>query len=555
VTPALKRVLNALLFGAFMVSMDRTIVSIALPSVVADLNATSSYAWIASAYIFAGALVLPVAGRLLDIKNGKRLMLAAISVFVLGSVLCGVAVNASMLIAARFIQGLGGGAFLAMGAGMVGLLFEPKDRAVVVGRLGMVLAVASVVGPVVGGTLTHHLGWRSIFFVNVPTGLAVLIVLWRFLEDVEPASEEPMDWWGALGVALWTLPLLLLTSQADLTSLGDMKLGAAIAVIALAFWIFVTIEKRSANPLFDFAMLKNPVFKWAILGIWWLGAASTSTAMYFPLYLIQVKALSTLHAGLVLTAMVFGVMVGSQLLGLISKKLGGLKPVLLLGTASVSLTLFGLAGRLSVGLPIWEVVLWLMATGLGLGMSVSGFPVVVQNATEKERIGTATASVQFCKAMGAALGTALLGAMMTATLNTAFPKEIRTQLAADSLPSEMALFEEPTKIQSRFQEALKKIDQQIDQYPSADSKSRAALTNHPFMQSVDTGKLESEEGRTELKAFLKTRVDKLAIQLETAASLAFLSALKLVLQGACIAALLAFLLVLPMKEERLETEG
>ena len=539
-TPALKRVLNALLFGAFMVSMDRTIVSIALPAVVADLDATSSYAWIASAYIFAGALVLPVAGRLLDLKNPKRLMLLAIAVFVAGSVLCGVAIDPAMLIFARFIQGLGGGAFLAMGAGLVGLLFAPEERASVAGRLGMVLAMASVVGPIVGGTLTHHFGWRSVFYVNVPTGLAVLVVLWMSLDDIQPASTEPMDWMGALSVTFWSLPLLVLTSQTDIASLGRAKIFAAVAVIAIGLAIFIIVEKRSANPLFDFEMLGNSVFLWAVIGIWWLGAASTSTAMYFPLYLIQVLQLSTMHAGLVLTALVLGIMVGSQLLGALSKRLRGLKPVLLMGTAGVTLALGGLSQRLAVDLPIWEVVLWLTATGLGLGMSVSGFPVIVQNDTEKERIGTATASVQFAKAMGAALGTALLGAMMTATLNASFSAEVRSRLAADDMPSDMALFEEPTQIRSKFEARLKELNSQIDAYPQEGEAARRQLLAHPWITDQPSDILETEQGRAKLKAFLKEKFERVGEETETAATDAFLRALREVLRGSAIAAMPLF---------------
>ena len=532
-----------------MVSMDRTIVSIALPAVVADLKATGSYAWIASAYIFAGALVLPVAGRLLDLKNGKRLMLLAISVFLAGSALCGLAQNAAMLIVARFIQGLGGGSFLAMGAGLVGLLFPPKQRAMVAGRLGMTLAVAGIAGPVIGGLLTHHLGWRWVFLVNIPTGLAVLVVLWRTLEDLKPASDEKMDWMGALSVTFWSLPLLILTSQTDFSSFGKWRVAAVMAFIAAAFCFFVYVEKRSKHPLFDFGMLRNPVFFSAVIGIWWLGAASTSTAMYFPLFLIQVLGQSTMHAGLTLTAMVLGVMTGSQLLGRLGKVFGKLKPVLLLGTCTASVSLFSLAWRLTPNMPHTEVVCWLAGIGLGLGMSVSGFPVVVQNATEKARIGTATASVQFAKAMGAALGTATLGAMLTSTLGHAFPQELRQRLEADGLPHTLTVFQEPHKVEEAFQKSFQELKDDISKAQKGDRGAAKRVESHPFFPSESQNVWQDDASVKKLEQFLDQRFKKLSADLTDAAETAFTLAITHVLQAASAAAFLAFCFVLLMKEK------
>lgn len=532
-----------------MTSVDRNIVSIALPAVVADLGATDEYSWIASAYIFAGALVLPVAGRLLDIRNGKSLMLQSTLLFLAGSVLCGVAPNAEVLIAARFLQGLGGGAFLAMGAGLVGILFAPRDRAAVAGQLGMVLAVAGVVGPLLGGLLTHHFGWRSVFFVNVPTGLAVYLVLRRSLEDMVPATRASMDWWGVLTLTLWTFPLLMLSSQSDLRALGAERLLFWSALLVVALTAFVVIERRLENPLFDFGLFGDATFLWAVLATFWLGSASTSTTMYFPLFLIQVMGQSTVEAGLTLTATVFGMLLGSQLLGRLSRAWGAIKPVLVLGTLGVTLALTGLALRMGSQASAWEIAGWLFLIGASLGMSVSGFPVIVQNAITAERMGTATASVQFSKALGAALGTAFLGALMAGTLQTSVPLSLRQALAADGMPSSEEVFEQPRTINKAFAQSLQRIEAQFDRAAQGDKEALEQLTRYPMLAGYDAQTWRTPEGQRPVRDFLRQRFQRMATEVESVAMVGYSEALQRVFWGSALTGLLAFLLVLPLREK------
>lgn len=556
-SPSQRRVLHALLFGAFMTSVDRNIVSIALPRVIADLGATEDSSWIASAYIFAGALVLPVAGRLLDIRNGKTLLLQATLLFVAGSVLCGLAPGSKVLIAARFLQGLGGGAFLALGAGMVGILFAPRDRAAVAGRLGMVLAVAGVVGPIVGGVMIHYLGWRSVFFINLPTGLAVYAVLRRSLQDMAPASRAGMDWWGALTLALWTFPLLMLASQPDLRSMGVEKLAFWCACLVVSLGAFVVVERHREQPLFDFSLLRNPTFLWAVLGIFWLGSASTSTTMYFPLFLVEVMGQNTMEAGLTLTAAVLGMLLGSQLLARLSRAWGALKPVLLLGTLSVTLALAGLTSRLDSEASALEIAGWLFWIGAGLGMSVSGFPVIVQNAISRERMGTATSSVQFSKALGAALGTAFLGALMSGTLTSSVPDSLRRSLAADGMPSPEQVFEQPRQSDIAFRAALHGLEAQLDRVAQGDAKALQELQKHPLLAEQDSTRWSTREGQEPVRAYLRREVEALARQAEELALAGYSQALRRVFWGSTLTGLLAFLLVLPLRERagRLEQSG
>jgi len=543
-TPQAGRTLNALLFGAFMVSMDRTIVSIALPTIVQELQATISYAWIASAYMFAGALALPVAGRLLDLMDGRRLMLGSIALFLLGSVLCGFSPNLEALVLARFIQGLGGGSFLAIAAGLVGLLFDPKDRGHAVGKLGMVLAVSSVVAPVLGGVLTDHLSWRWIFFINLPTGGLVYWVLGKALPGLEPASKERMDWWGFLALTAWSIPLLAMAADSDLTHLNLAKLAPMLVGITVAFALFLWIEKRSAQPLFPLGLFGNSVFRFSVPAMGAIGAASAATAMYLPLFLVQVLGLSTLRAGYTLTALVLGIMLGSMLLGRLTSWLGRTQPVLLLGTLLVALSVAHLASRLSLHLNAWELAAHLWVAGLGLGMSTSGFPLAAQNAAPPERMGTATSAIQFSKSMGAAVGTAVLGTVLTVTLHQAFPGQLRQHLTADGMPGQPTLFEEPAKIQAQFDLKLQQTRQLLTRCRGGDAQACQQLQQEPMLRGMDLSK------ETEVEAFLKQRSQVLAEGLKQSAQEAFVVAIQRVFYGCAGLALLAFGLTLLMREPR-----
>lgn len=541
-TPQAGRILNAMLFGAFMVSMDRTIVSIALPTIVQELQATISYAWIASAYMFAGALALPVAGRLLDLMDGRRLMLASIGLFLLGSVLCGFAPNLEALVLARFVQGLGGGSFLAIAGGLVGLIFEVEGRGQAVGRLGMVLAVSSVVAPVLGGLLTDHLGWRWIFFINLPTGGLVYWALAKALPKLEPASKERMDWWGFWALTAWSLPLLALAADSDLSHLKSAKVVALTGTFALAFGLFVWLEKRSRYPLFPLGMLADSVFRFSVPAMAAVGAASAAIAMYLPLFLVEVLGYSTLRAGYTLTTLVVGIMVGSMLLGRLTTRLRRTQPVLLLGTLLVALSLANLANGLNAQIQPWVLAGHLWIAGLGLGMSNSGYPLAVQNAAPPERMGTATSAIQFSKFMGAAVGTAILGTVLTVTLHQAFPAQLRQHLAADGLPSQQSLFEEPAKIQARFDIRLQQTQQLISRCRQGDAQACKQLQQEPILQGMDLSK------EVEVQAFLKSRSEVLAQGLSRSAQDAFVVAVERVLYGCAGLALLAFCLTLPMRE-------
>ncbi|HEY8449669.1 MAG TPA: MDR family MFS transporter [Bacillota bacterium] len=418
----------------FLAALDQTIVSTALPRITEELGGLEQYAWVATSYLLASVLALPVYGRLVELAAGKWVLFAAASVFLLGSALAGLAPSMTALIAFRGLQGIGGGGLFATAITTVGLLYPPRERGRVQGAFAAVFSLSSVIGPWVGGLLTDHLSWRWVFYVNMPVGAVALYFLLRHMPALSPERRSSFDLAGTLSLTLWTVPLILACSWGgvDYPWTSSRILGL-LALSAAGLVLFVALERRSPHPLCDLTLFRLATFRWATLALLFFGGTFLGGVMFLPLYLVQVKGFSAANSGLSLTPLSLGVVTGSLLAGQLAVRVGRYKPLLLMSTVAMVLIFAILHAVLAVETPLWQVIVLMVLLGVAMGPSMPLFTLAVQNSVARERMGTATSATQFSRQIGSTIAVALLGTVLVGTVEAELARQLPPTLHPEQL--------------------------------------------------------------------------------------------------------------------------
>lgn len=420
-----KLTLIGIFMAMFLSALDQTIVSTALPRMVEELGGTSLYAWVATIYLLTATVSGPVFGRLTEIMVSKWVLLAAVSIFLLGSALCGAAPTMEALIAFRGLQGLGGGALFAIVFTVIALMFPPRERGKVQGLFGAVFGLSSLLGPWLGGLITDHISWRWVFYINMPVGAIALYFIVRHMPAIEPPSRSRFDVLGALSLAAWTVPLMLAISWGGHTHPWASARIIGLFALALAgLGLFVWAERRTDAPLFDLGLFRLPTFNWTSLSGFFFGSAFMGGIVFLPLYLVQVKGISSTYSGLSMTPLSLGVVAGSIFAGRLASKTGRYKPLMVVSATWLFACVLTLHFLLTAETPLWQIVTLMVLTGIGFGPSMSLLPLAVQNAVERERIGTASSANMFFRQIGSTMGVALLGSVLVTTLQTEMPKHL-----------------------------------------------------------------------------------------------------------------------------------
>jgi EmrB/QacA subfamily drug resistance transporter len=437
----------SLLVTLFLAALDQTIVSTALPSMVEDLEAVDRYAWVATAYLLASTALALVYGKLADTYSRKRITLWAVVLFLVGSVLCGLAGEfgrlpllgdgMTQLILFRGIQGIGGGGIFAMTFIIIADLFTPVERGRYQAYVGAVFGLASVLGPLVGGLLTDHAGgiipgvagWRWVFFVNVPFGGVALWLILRRMPSFEPleARVRP-DFVGALLLMVGLVPLIL-AIQLDKrvypwmpgSGIGDWRewvTPLCFVVGAVGVGAFLARSRASASPILDLSLFRNRVFRTANAATFFFGAAVMSITIFLPLLLVNVLGVSATRAGAALIPFSAGVVVGATLSGRYVARIGYRRQLFgggLLFAASVLLL-----AELDTGVSYGRVMLYTVLCGVGAGPTMPLFTLAIQNAVDVRMVGQATSASQFFRQIGATVGAAVMGTVLVTTLTMSF---------------------------------------------------------------------------------------------------------------------------------------
>jgi EmrB/QacA subfamily drug resistance transporter len=446
-----------LIFGALMLvmllaSLDQTIVSTALPTIVGEFGGLAHLSWIVTAYMLATTIVTPLYGKLGDLFGRKIVLQSAILLFLVGSALCGLSRSMGALIAFRAVQGLGGGGLMVTTMAAIGDIIPPRDRGRYQGFFGGVFGLSTVLGPLIGGFFVEHLSWRWIFYINLPLGLAALGVI--AIAFTSPADRRR----PAIDVAGAALMAILLTGLVLLTSLGGHTypwgspaiLGlAALAETALAG--FIIVERRAAEPILPLPLFANPTFLVACAVGFIVGLAMFGSVTYMPMYLQVVKGVSPSAAGLQLTPMMGGVLVTSIASGQIISRVGRYRLFPIIGTAVMAIGL-GLLSTLGTASSLWAAPAYMLVLGLGLGMVMQVLVLAVQNTVDYSNLGVATSGTTLFRSTGGSVGVSLFGAIFAANLASGLARHMPPGAALPSASDAAALAALPPGVRSVYLE-------------------------------------------------------------------------------------------------------
>ncbi|MXV18144.1 MDR family MFS transporter [Deinococcus xianganensis] len=417
----------------FLSSLNLTVVGSAMPRVISDLGGFHLYAWAFTAYSLATTITIPIVGTISDRYGRRPLILLGIAVFTLGSVLLGFVQTMEQLIVLRALQGVGGGTLMAMSFTAIADLFTPIERGRYQGYTGAVWGVSSVVGPLVGGFLTDHLGWRSVFFVNLPFALLAAFFIWRYFRLPAPGGRGHFDAPGALllGASVTTLTLAL-SWGGGTYAWGSAIILGLLAATPVTFGAYAWHSARQERPILDLRLLKDRGIAIASVAGFLTSAGMYAAILYLPLYMQGVRGSSASGSGLALAPLMFGMILTSTLSGQVVSRTGRYKTLILIGGLVATGALL-LASTLGTATPILIAVGIMVLLGLGLGPVNSQLTLAVQNAAPREQLGSATSGNQFFRQIGGTLAVSLFGALVNAHLNANLAAQLPD--AARTLPT------------------------------------------------------------------------------------------------------------------------
>ena len=405
-------VFGALMLGMLLAALDQTIVATALPTIVGDLGGLNHLSWVVTAYLLTSTAVTPLWGKLSDLYGRRPTFQAAIAIFLVGSMLSGLSQNMVELIAFRAVQGLGGGGLMALAMAIVGDLVSPRERGRYQGWFGAVFALASVGGPLLGGFFTDQLSWRWIFYVNLPFGVAALIVTSVVLRIRFRPLEHRIDYLGSvLLIAAVTCVVVATTWGGNTYPWGSVQIiGLTIAAVALLA-LFLVWETRASEPILPLRLFRNPIFSVASAITLLLGLALFGAVVYLPEYLQVVQGASATRSGLQLIPLTLGIVIASAGSGQLISRIGRYKVFPIVGAALLAVG-FWLFSHIQVDTSAAVLSWWMVVVGLGIGCILQVAVLAVQNAVAYRDLGTATSATVFFRTLGGSLGTALFGAIL-----------------------------------------------------------------------------------------------------------------------------------------------
>lgn len=403
-------VMVAVLSGMFLAALDQSIIGTALPKIVADFNGLNELSWVVTAYLLTSTITVPISGTLSDIFGRRRLLIVAILVFVGGSMLTGLSWNMGSLIAFRAIQGVGGGMLFASAFSVIGDLFSPAERAKWQGVFGAVFGLSSLIGPLLGGFLTDNFSWRWCFYINVPVGIVALSLILRFLPTIiAKNAEKRIDYGGAglLSVGLASL-LLGFTWGGTEFPWGSWQVIGLFALSVIVLSWFVAYERRQHDPIIPMDIFKNGIFRVSVSILFLIGMAMFGAIVYIPLYAQTVQGASATNSGIILLPMVIALTVTSLIGGQIISRLGKYKVMAVAGAFIITGSLFWFS-TLSASSSHLDLILRMIPLGVGVGIAMPLFNLVVQNAFPQNRLGVVSSSTQLFRGIGSTVGVAVMG--------------------------------------------------------------------------------------------------------------------------------------------------
>lgn len=430
-------VMAGTMLGMLLAALDQTIVGTALPRIVADFNGMAHYAWVVTAYLLASTVMVPIFGKLSDIYGRRTFFLGGMIIFLIGSALAGMSQSMTQLILFRGLQGLGGAALIPIALVIIGDIFPPSERGKWQGLMTGMFGLASIIGPTLGGWLTDNWGWRWVFYVNMPVGVLALVTAGLALPRVTQQRVHTIDYLGSVLLMAGAIPLLLAFSWAGTDyAWGSFQIIGLLIVAVVILIAFMLVEMKAKEPIIAPSLFKNSIFSVSVLSMFLVSAGMFGAVIYLPLFIQGVLGQSATNSGAVLTPMMLGFMVSSFIGGLLLSKTGRYKVMAVSGFAVAAVGMF-LLSRMTVGVADTQVIRNMVILGLGIGVMMSLFTIIVQNAFPFSRLGEVTSSLQFFRSIGGTIGVALFGSIManrfSHTFDTTMPATLKEGIPADQL--------------------------------------------------------------------------------------------------------------------------
>ncbi len=409
-------ILAGVLLSLFLAALDQTIVSTALPAIVADFNAIDLVGWVSTGYLLASTAMVPVYGKLSDLYGRKVILLWGIVVFLIGSALCGIAMSMLQLIAFRVVQGIGAAALTSTAFAIPADLFVPSERPRYMGIFGSVFGLSSVIGPFVGGFLTDTLSWHWVFYVNSPLGIIALTFVAFKMPRLASGLRGKIDWLGTVLLIIAVVPFMLgLTLDKSIHPWTSPLILGLLSLAAVATTLFLWVETRVASPIISLGLFRNRTYAVGIAASVLNGAAFFGAILFLSLFMVNVLGLSATEAGTAQIPLMIAFVVSSNVFSQVVQRVGRYKSYILIGFLMMLLG-FGLLTQIGVNTTMWGVTWRMFIVGLGMGPALPLLNLAMQNAVSFREIGAATASRQFFQQLGQAIGAAVFGVVLATTL-------------------------------------------------------------------------------------------------------------------------------------------
>ena len=552
--------LIALLIVFLLAALDMTILSTAMPRIVSELNGLELYAWVTTSYMLASTVLVPIYGKLGDLYGRKLILVIGISIFLLGSMLCGISGEFGplpllgdgmhQLIVFRAIKGIGGAALFTSAIGIIADIYPPLQRAKFMGLFGAIFGIASIIGPALGGFLTDYAtvtingytiaGWRWVFYANVPLGILALCMIAFKTPRLNHGNRGVIDYLGACLLLVVFIPFLLALTWGGhqyawtspvLLSMFALSLGSLI--------LFVFVESRAKDAIMPLSLFSNRVFVITNLSSFVIGMSFLGVIMFMPLFMQVVLGVNATNSGFSMFPLMLGLMSGSIVSGRMVSRSGQYKPYLVGGAFILLIGVF-LLSHIGPETSLLDLSLRMVVVGIGLGPSQSLVNLVVQSAFPVSQIGVATSSTQFFRQIGNTVGVAIFGTLLTLNLTAELPNQLPMMSSASGQSMDISQAQNgvmnPGALRARVEDSYEVLIATVEQAFTGDERAIALLQQNPLVPEQIKEQLPRsladalpatviEQRITTIRALLSARVEQTVASIETGIKLAFSNAI------------------------------